>query len=277
MHAIENAKRSSRQVPHRLLWIGVAALFLVGGCNKQPANTEATQAEPTPGATTPAPAPGEPAANQPMAPAPAPGAVPPPAPAQQAAVPAPAPAPAAPPPPPPPPPVYTVPSGTRLTVRVSEPISSKTNNVGDTFRGALAESVRVGGVTVLRAGTPVGGTVVAAKGQGRFKGSGDLGIALTSVGSESVTTSPYEKSINGKGKRSAAMIGGGGGGGALIGALAGGGKGALIGGLLGAGAGTAGAAFTGNKEVVIAAESVVSFTLTAPIRVVGRPKSQPEQ
>ncbi len=51
------------------------------------------------------------------------------------------------------------------------------------------------------------------------------------------------------------MIGGGAGGGALIGGLAGGGKGALIGGLIGAGAGTAGAAFTGNKDVVIPSES----------------------
>ncbi len=50
----------------------------------------------------------------------------------------------------------------------------------------------------------------------------------------------------------------------LIGGLAGGGKGALIGGLLGAGAGTAGAAFTGNKDVTVPAESVVTFKLERP-------------
>jgi hypothetical protein len=53
----------------------------------------------------------------------------------------------------------------------------------------------------------------------------------------------------------------------LIGGLAGGGKGALIGGLVGAGAGTATAAFTGNKDVVIASETVVRFQLTAPLTV----------
>jgi hypothetical protein len=42
----------------------------------------------------------------------------------------------------------------------------------------------------------------------------------------------------------------------------------LIGGLLGAGAGTAGAAFTGNKDITVPAESVVTFTLTAPITVI---------
>jgi hypothetical protein len=259
-------ERTGKRGARRLLWAGVAALFLLGGCNKQtPTNTATTPPGQAP-AAQPAPAPSTPAA-QPGAPA----ATPAPAPAPAAA--APAPAAAAPPPRPAPPPVYTVPSGTRLSVRVSEPISAKKNNVGDTFRGTLAQSVRVNGVPVLKAGTPVEGTVVAAKGQGRFKGAGDLGIELSSVGPHSVTTTAYEKSAGGKGKRSATMIGGGGGAGALIGGLAGGGKGALIGGLLGAGAGTAGAAFTGNKDVVIPAESVVTFTTTSPIRVTGKASS----
>ena len=63
------------------------------------------------------------------------------------------------------------------------------------------------------------------------------------------------------------MIGGGAGGGAFIGGIAGGGKGALIGGLIGAGAGTAGAAFTGNKELTIPAESAVSFKTTSSLTV----------
>jgi hypothetical protein len=163
--------------------------------------------------------------------------------------------------------VYTVPSGTALVVRVGQTLSAKNNNVGDTFTGALAQSVVVHGVKVLPAGTPVSGTVVAAKGQGRFKGSGDLGISITRVGSHDVTTNSYEATSKGKGKRTAGFVGGGAGGGALIGGLAGGGKGALIGGLLGAGAGTAGAAFTGNKDVTVPAESVVTFNLAGPITV----------
>jgi len=57
------------------------------------------------------------------------------------------------------------------------------------------------------------------------------------------------------------MVGGGAGLGALIGGMAGGGKGAAIGALAGAGAGTAGSAFTGNKDIVLPAESAVSFKL----------------
>jgi hypothetical protein len=155
-----------------------------------------------------------------------------------------------------------------LVVRIGQTISAKNSSVGDTFAGTLAQSVVVHGVNVIRAGAPVTGTVVAAKGQGRFKGSGDLGIAVRRVGSYAVSTSSYETAAKGKGKRTAGFIGGGGGGGALIGGLAGGGKGALIGGLLGAGAGTAGAAFTGNKDITIPSETVVTFTLTAPITVV---------
>jgi hypothetical protein len=228
----------------------LAGLLLLGGCNKAPAPDTTAQA-------TPAAAP---AATPPAETTPAAAAAPAPA----AAVPAPAPAP---PPPPPPPKVYTVPAGTPLVVRLEQTVSAKNNNVGDTFTGVLAQSVRVQGVTVIKAGAPVTGTVVASKGQGRFKGDGALGIGIRRVGNYSVITSSYEKSISGKGKRSTGFIAGGGGGGALIGGLAGGGKGALIGGLLGAGAGTAGAAFTGNKDVSVPAESVVTFNLTAPITV----------
>ena len=250
-HAVLSASHSTA----RMLTCALVGLLLLGGCNKGPApNAEpATNAQSAP---PPAPAPAaEPAAAPPAAePAPAP---PPPA----AMAPAPAPA------PPPPPKVYTVPSGTALVVRVGQTLSAKNNNVGDTFTGTLAQSVVVHGVKVLPAGIPVSGTVVAAKGQGRFKGSGDLGIAINRVGNHEVTTNSYEATSKGKGKRTAGFVGGGAGGGALIGGLAGGGKGALIGGLLGAGAGTAGAAFTGNKDVTVPAESVVTFNLTGPITV----------
>ncbi len=254
------ARRSSGAAVASMLTLGLAGSLLVAGCNK----TSAPAAEPAPAASAPA-APAAPAPAS--APAPAATTATPAAPPPAAAVAAPAVAKAV---PPPAPRTYTVPVGTRLAVRIQQTISAKQSNVGDTFSGTLAQSVVVRGASVIRAGAPVTGKVTAAKGQGRFKGSGDLAIALTRVGDYEVSTSSYEAVSKGKGKRTAGFIGGGGGGGALIGGLAGGGKGALIGGLLGAGAGTAGAMLTGNKDITVPAESVVSFSLTEPVTITGR-------
>jgi hypothetical protein len=62
-------------------------------------------------------------------------------------------------------------------------------------------------------------------------------------------------------------VGGGAGLGALIGGLAGGGKGAAIGALAGGGAGTAGSAFTGNKQIVLPAETLLTFKLDHSVRI----------
>jgi len=185
---------------------------------------------------------------------------------------APAPAPeAAPAPPPPPPPPLVIPAGTGVVIRMGNTIDTKTANPGDSFTGTLAHAIAVNGVVVIPAGAGVAGTVVDAKSPGRFKGAGDLVITLTSINVHGVPTtirtSSYAQTIKGKGKRTAVMAGGGTGAGALIGGIAGGGKGALIGGLIGAGAGTAGAAFTGNKDLQVPAESVVTFKLSHSLTV----------
>jgi hypothetical protein len=160
-----------------------------------------------------------------------------------------------------------------VEVSVTQQLSASKNEVGDPWSGVLSHPVTTsGGAVVFPKGASVAGTVVAAKGRGRFKGSGALGIQVTSIAGHSVSVNEYEKEQKGKGKRTAAMIGGGTGAGALIGGLAGGGKGALIGGLIGAGAGTAGAAFTGNKDVVIPPESIITFHLTAPATITIQPK-----
>jgi hypothetical protein len=252
----------------------LSAFLVLSGCKKAP--PEPAQVPNSDGTTSQA---APPPANAPAsAAAPAsstaalavPGTAPVPtaasAPAIQGA--APASSEAAAPAPPQPPQKLTAPVGTPVTVRVTEQLSASHNEVGDRFTGVLDAPLRTsGGGTIFARGTRVAGTVVAAKGRGRFKGAGALGIELTSIAGTPVSVTEYEKQQAGKGKRSAGFIGGGAGGGALIGGLAGGGKGALIGGLLGAGAGTAGAAFTGNKDVVIQSESRVTFRLRAPLTV----------
>lgn len=260
----------------RLAALVLGAVIVIGlaGCKKKeeaaqgpPASTD-QQAQQAPAATPPA------QTTQP-------------APEQQAAAPAPAETPAAPPaaapvaeapPPPPPPPPIVIPAGTNVVVRMGSTLSSKTAQAGQTFTGTLANGIAVHGKVVAPAGSGVTGIVTEAKSAGKFKGEAILAVKVTSINirgvPRNVSTDEYVVTQKGKGKRSAVMIGGGAGGGALIGGLAGGGKGALIGGLVGAGAGTAGAAFTGNKELTIPAESAASFHTTSSITIQPRAPSE---
>jgi hypothetical protein len=150
-------------------------------------------------------------------------------------------------------------------------VGSKISAEGEHFSATVATPVRLDGKVVVHAGAQALGRVVQAVPQGRFKGAAVLRLVLESVSvngdSYDVQTSSVSRYQKGKGKRTATFIGGGAGGGALIGGLAGGGKGALIGAALGAGAGTAGAAYTGEKEVVLPAESTLSFKLTEPLTI----------
>jgi hypothetical protein len=165
----------------------------------------------------------------------------------------------------------TIPSGKVLTVRLADAVGSKLSQAGQSFGGSLAKPVEVDGETVIPAGARVSGEVVDAKPLGRFAGGALLQLRLNSVSIDGeqmpVQTATFTQTIKGKGKRTAVLAGGGAGLGALIGGLAGGGKGAAIGAAAGAGAGTAGTAFTGNKEIVLPAESAVPFTLKASLKV----------
>jgi hypothetical protein len=132
----------------------------------------------------------------------------------------------------------------------------------------------VDGTPVIPRGTRVQGEVVDAKPLGRFKGGAVLEVRLTSIdvnGREHrIQTAAVTREEKGKGKRTAVITGGGGALGAIIGGIAGGGKGAAIGAAAGAGAGLGGSAFTGNHDIVLPAESALSFRLRAPLEVTPR-------
>jgi hypothetical protein len=164
-----------------------------------------------------------------------------------------------------------VPAGTRVRVRLGQTLSTRGNQTGDPFSGTLVSPIVVNGQTVIPAGARARGVVTEAQSLGRFKGQAVLAIRLDSLSANGQTymvrTSRVERVEQGKGKRSAILTGGGAGLGAIIGGLAGGGKGALIGGLLGGGGGAAGSAFTGNKDLVIPAESILTFDLERSLTV----------
>jgi len=164
-----------------------------------------------------------------------------------------------------------VPAGTSLTVRLGSALGSKLSQAGQTFTGTIAADVMVGEAVAIPKDASVSGTVTDAKPLGKFAGGASLAIRLDSISLHGkdvqVQTALKSFSQKGKGKRTAVVAGGGAALGAIIGGIAGGGKGAAIGALAGGGAGTGGAALTGNKEIVLPAESAVSFELSQPVEI----------
>jgi hypothetical protein len=167
-----------------------------------------------------------------------------------------------------------VPAGTEMTVTVDQKLSSKTSEAGQSFMATVAQPVTVEGRTAIPKGSSVSGKVLRAKAKGKIKGEGELAITLTSVTIRGknypLAVGSLDSTIKGKGKRTAVTTGGGAAGGALIGGLAGGGKGAGIGALVGAAGGLVGGAFTGNKQIEIAPETPLTFTLSKSLSVPAR-------
>ena len=174
-----------------------------------------------------------------------------------------------------------VPSGTRLVATLDDALSSENAREGDRFTLTIRSPSQYQDAVI-------GGVVTRVKASGRLSGRSEISFDFQTIrlrdGSnhdfdgviENVRTPDGETiRVNDEGtveqdsrteetvQRGAigAAIG------AVIGAIAGGGKGAAIGAGVGAGAGTAGSAFTGNKNIVLPAETLVEFKLVKPVAV----------
>ena len=195
-----------------------------------------------------------------------------------ASAPAPAPVQTAPPPPPPPPPPQkvTIPQGTVLSVRLVDPIDSEKNQVGDGFHATLNHPLTVNGDVVVASGSDVQGHLVDVKSAGKFAGSSQVVMQLDSIQSGGTTyniqTDQYKKQGSSRGKNTAEKTGIGAGVGAILGGLLGGGKGAAVGAAAGGGLGAGSQAITKSQQIKLPSETVLSFTLQAPVTVVASNK-----
>ena len=158
----------------------------------------------------------------------------------------------------------TIPSGTDITVRTTEPIRPKDAKVGDTFRASLDEDVVVNRRTMIPRGAPAELRLYKAEGR-----TDDLALRLYSVrmrGRTALVNSSFARvTPQKKGMSTGAKTAIGTGIGAAVGAIAGGGKGAAIGAGTGAGTGLIISKAKG-RDSEVPSETRLTFTTRAPIR-----------
>ncbi len=166
----------------------------------------------------------------------------------------------------------TIPTGTLLQVRTSEPLDATRVQPGQVFAAIVASDVYQGGVLALPRGAVITGKVVSTQSnKGDLAGHQGLSLVLTNVNLAGQTytlpTDTWSGQGPGKGGYSAGNTIGGAGFGAIIGAIAGGGAGAAIGAGAGAIVGAGASAATTGPRMYVPAEAVLNFHLLAPVTV----------
>ncbi len=170
------------------------------------------------------------------------------------------------------PPQLTVKPGTYLTVRINQLLSSDQNQAGDAFSATLVKPLVVDGVVVAERGQVIGGRVAEAKKAGRVSGVSRLTVQLTELTVVDGQQLPIQAGLitrNGQTAygRDATAIGVTTATGAAIGAGVNGGVGAGVGAAAGLVASTIGVLFTRGYPTVITPESVLTFSIEAPVTI----------
>jgi hypothetical protein len=172
----------------------------------------------------------------------------------------------------------TVPQGTLLYLRTSEPLDSKRAKDGEQVQFTVIQDVSSGGVLAIPRGATVHGVVTESKKAGELAGSAVLALRLTSLdlGGRNYPLDSDEFKVKGPNKAGETVGNALGAGlvGTIIGCAVGRGAGCAIGAGAGVAAGTAATAATGGPRAWIPAEALVSFHLASPITV--DPVSQQE-
>jgi len=169
---------------------------------------------------------------------------------------------------------FTIPTGSKISIRMIDSVNSETQKIGDQFIAVLDEPILSGGVEVVPRGADIRGRISNVNEAGRVAGKAELGLELTQLIvngiTYNVTTSEYQEVGQGRGSQTAKRAGLGAGVGAVIGAVAGGAKGAAVGAGVGAGGATAVQVLTKGEKLNIPSETKLEFTLRSPLVIAGR-------
>jgi hypothetical protein len=164
----------------------------------------------------------------------------------------------------------TLPSGTWVTIRLNDRLSSDHNQTGDAFTGTLLEPIVANGLLIARRGETVSGIVTEAQKAGRVTGVSHLklelsGIQLADGRQIQVKTKLIDRRGNTSVGRDAAAIGATTGVGAAIGAGVNGGVGAGVGAAAGLVVSTIGVLLTRGRPTVVGPETPLTFSMETPI------------
>jgi hypothetical protein len=162
--------------------------------------------------------------------------------------------------------IETAPSGTAVTVTLSDSLSTDNNKEGDQFTAHLSQPIIVAGKVLAEKGDRVTGHIKVLEEPGRVKGRARMELVLdelqTGKNTYKVSTEPFIAVASDNHERDAAEIAGGAAVGAVIGAVTGGKKGAAIGAVIGGGTGTTAVLLTKGKQLKLEPETKVNFVLS---------------
>jgi hypothetical protein len=158
----------------------------------------------------------------------------------------------------------TVPTGTRMMVKMVDAVDSDTSQPDQRFRGSLEANLMAGDQVVAPKGATVFGRLLAAQSSSRGTG-GQLEFDLTDIMINGQTHSLSTSSNQIQGEGSSSQAGGGAKAGAAIGAISGGLGGAMRGAGVGAVVGHASGANTQGEKVKVPAGTLLEFTLDHPV------------
>ena len=164
----------------------------------------------------------------------------------------------------------TIPSGTVLSVRLTQAIDVDATKNGSAFKSILDDPVMIGGTVVIPRNAQVALQVVNVEQAGKMKGSDKITLKANSLSFGGVrydiVTAYVESKGSGEGKKTGRKVAGGAGLGAIVGGIAGGGEGAAIGAAIGGVTGAA-VASGGEEHLKLPAETRLQFQLTAAVAV----------
>ena len=165
----------------------------------------------------------------------------------------------------------TIPAGTLVQIRLSEPLDVTKLQDGAPFQATAASDVYQGNVLAIPRGAVLQGTVVKVKKAGALGGDAELQLQIASVNLGG-TVYPVATDIwSSKGPNKAGYTAGNTIGGAAVGAIIGGligrGPGAAVGAVVGGGAGLAASGATNGPRIYLPAETLLNFHLTNAVTV----------